>query len=252
MARRLALAVLLSLLAASGAARAEWETNVKVEHFRWAESTQPGVTETGPRFGIGAAWTQNKDSGLLFGWRGELYGGSVQYSGAQLFPPNNPVSGTTEYSGIINELQARYRTAGGGAALFAGLGLDYWNRQLTDIQSEEWWVTFVRLGGELGNRSRSGFFAGAGVKYPIYVVEDAHLDDIGFDQNPKLYPGRTASFYGELGYRFARQWTLTGYYDSYRFKQSPGESVTAGGVPFIVFQPESKVDTFGLRLHLHF
>jgi hypothetical protein len=250
-ARRFALAVLLSLAAASGAARAEWETNVKLERFRWAESTQPGVTETGPRFGIGAAWTQNRDSGLLFGWRGELYGGSVHYSGAQLFPPNNPINGTTEYTGIINELQAIWRFDGGGA-LLAGLGLDYWNRQLTDIQSEEWWVTFVRLGGELGNRSRNGFFAGAGVKYPIYIVEDAHLNDIGFDQNPKLYPGRSPSFYAELGYRFTRQWSLTGYYDSYRFKQSPGESVTAGGVPFIVFQPESKVDTYGLRLHLHF
>ncbi len=236
MACRLTFAVLFALAAASGAARAEWEANVKVERFRWAESTQPGVTETGPRFGVGLAWTQNRDSGWLFGWRGELYGGSVTYSGAQLFPPNNPVSGSS----------------GGGAALVGGLGLDYWNRQLTDIQSEEWWVAFVRLGGELGNRSRSGPFAGAGVKYPIYIVEDAHLNDIGFDQNPKLYPGRAPSVYAELGYRFARQWTLTGYYDSYRFKQSPGESVTSGGVPFIVFQPESKVDTYGLRLHLHF
>ena len=252
MARRFALALLLSLAAASGAARAEWEANVKVERFRWAESTQPGVTETGPRFGIRAAWTQRLPSGLLFGWRGELYGGSVEYSGAQLFPPNNPVSGTTEYTGIINELQAGYRIPSSGATLVGGLGLDYWNRQLTDVQREQWWVTYLRLGGELGNRARVGFFAGAGVKYPVSIVEDAHLNDIGFDQNPKLHPGRAPSLFAELGYHFARQWTVTGYYDSYRFKQSPGERVTAAGVPFIVFQPESRVDTFGLRLHLHF
>ncbi|HUQ26687.1 MAG TPA: hypothetical protein VM140_13540 [Burkholderiales bacterium] len=252
MARPFALVILLILAAASGAARAAWEANVKLERFRWAESTQPGVTETGPRFGIGAAWTQDRDSGLLFGWRGELYGGSVHYSGAELFPPNRPISGTTEYTGIINELQAIYRSAGGGAALIAGLGFDYWNRQLTDIQSEEWYVTFARLGGELGNRARSGFFAGAGVKYPVYIAEDAHLTDIGFDQNPTLHPGRAPSLYGEIGYRFARNWTLSGYYDSYRFRESPGERVTGGGASFIVFQPESKVDTFGLRLHLHF
>jgi hypothetical protein len=132
------------------------------------------------------------------------------------------------------------------------VGLDYWNRQLTDVQKEEWWVTFARLGGEYGTRARPGMFAGGGVKYPLYVVEDAHLNDIGFDQNPKLHPGRAPSLYAEIGYRFDRQWTLSGYYDSYRFKQSPGERVTGGGASFIVFQPESKVDSFGLRLHLHF
>ncbi|MEA3194349.1 MAG: hypothetical protein QOD26_2682 [Betaproteobacteria bacterium] len=252
MARRFALALLVSLFALSGGARAAWEANVKAERFRWAESTQPSVTETGPRFGIGAAWTQDRERGLLFGWRGELYGGSVHYSGAELFPPNRPISGTTEYTGVINELQATYRSAGGGAALIAGLGLDYWNRQLTDIQKEEWWVTFARLGGEFGNRTREGFFAGAGVKYPVYIAEDAHLTDIGFDQNPTLHPGREASLYGEAGYRFARRWTLSAYYDSYRFKESPGERVTRGGSTFIVFQPRSVVDTYGLRLHLHF
>jgi hypothetical protein len=44
MARPFALAILLSFAAASGAAWAEWEANVKIERFRWAESTQPGVT----------------------------------------------------------------------------------------------------------------------------------------------------------------------------------------------------------------
>lgn len=251
-ARSFALAVLLALAAASGAARAAWEANIKVERFRWAESTQPSVTETGPRFGIGAAWTQNRDRGWLFGWRGELYGGSVRYEGAELLAPNNPVTGKTKYTGIINEVQATYRSASGDPALIAGVGFDYWNRQLTDIQSEEWYVTFARLGGEFGNRTRRGFFAGAGVKYPIYIAEDAHLTDIGFDQNPTLRPGRAPSPYGELGYRFGRNWTLSGYYDSYRFKESPGKNVTAGSNRFIVFQPESKVDAFGLRLHLHF
>ena len=243
----------LLALAAASPAQAEWEANVKLERFRWAEETQPGVTETGPRFGIGLGWIQDRESGWLAAWRGELYGGSVEYTGAELFPPNNPVKGTTEYTGLMSELQAIYRFSNTGPALLAGLGFDYWNRQLSDIQKEEWTVVFTRLGGELGNRARrgSGLFAGAGVKYPIYVVEDAHLTDIGFDQNPKLHPGRAPSLYAEIGYRFT-QWTLTGYYDSYRFKQSPGENVTAGGARFIVFQPKSSVDSFGLRLHIHF
>jgi hypothetical protein len=257
-ARQYALALMTSLVAsivlASGAARAEWEANAKVEHFRWAEDTQPGVTETGPRFGIGLGWTQDRESGWLAAWRGELYGGSVEYNGAELFPPNNPIRGTTEYTGFITELQGIYRSPGGNAALIAGLGFDYWNRQLTDVQKEEWYVTFARLGVELGNRTRrsGGVFAGGGVKYPLYIAEDAHLNDIGFDSNPKLHPGRAPSLYAEIGYRFSAQWALTAYYDSYRFRESPAEHTSVGGAPFIVFQPQSSVDTFGLRLHVHF
>jgi hypothetical protein len=257
-ARRYALALLASFVAsivlASGAARAEWEANAKVERFRWAENTQPGVTETGPRFGIGAGWTQDRDSGWLLGWRGELYGGSVEYNGAELFPPNRPVKGTTEYTGFITELQGMYRPGGGNAALVSGLGFDYWNRQLTDVQKEEWYVVFARLGAELGNRARrgSGLFAAGGVKYPLYIVEDAHLNDIGFDTNPKLRPGRAPSLYAEVGYRFTGQWTVTGYYDSYRFRESPAESTSVGGAPFLVFQPESRADSYGVRLHIHF
>lgn len=248
------LALLAVLALASGAARAEWDLNLKAERFKWVEETRPSVTETGPRYGIGLGWTQDRESGWMAAWRGEFYGGSVQYDGAELFPPNNPVRSTTEYTGFITEVQAIYRVAGGGSALIAGLGFDYWNRQLTSIQSEEWYVTFVRLGGELGNRARrgSGLFAGGGVKYPIHIAEDAHLTDIGFDSNPTLHPGRAPSLYAEIGYRFQGQWTLTAYYDSYRFDQSPGVSTTRGGAAFTVFQPESSVDTFGLRLHLHF
>jgi hypothetical protein len=242
---------LLALAATAGAARAEWDLNVKAERFRWAEDTQPGVTETGPRYGIGLGWTQDRASGWMAAWRGELYGGSVEYNGAQLFPPNDPVKGTTDYTGFITEVRAIWRSSG-ATALIGGLGFDYWNRQLTSIQSEEWTVIFGRLGGELGNRARRGFFAGGGVKYPIHIAEDAHLDDIGFDQNPTLHPGRAPSLYAEAGYRFAGQWTLAGYYDSYRFKKSQEESVTSGGARFNVFQPASKVDSFGLRLHLHF
>jgi len=257
-ARKYALALLasfgVSLVAASGAARAEWEANAKVERFRWAEDTQPGVTESGPRFGIGLGWTQDRESGWLLAWRGELYGGSVQYNGAELFPPNNPVRGTTEYTGAVTELRGIYRTPGGNAALISGLGFDYWNRQLTDVQKEEWYVIFARLGVELGNRARrgGGLFAGGGVKYPVYIIEDAHLTDIGFDSNPKLHPGRAPSLYAEIGYRFSGQWSVTGYYDSYRFRESPAEHTSAGGAPFIVFQPQSSADTYGLRLHVHF
>ena len=252
MKQALAFCALLSLATASSPAVAEWPANLHYERFRWAESTTPGVTETGPRAGIGASWTQNKASGWLAAYRGELYRGSVHYSGAYLFS-GAPAEGTTQYFGILNELQGIYRSSGGGAQLVTGLGVDYWERKLSENQKEEWTVFFVRLGGELGGgRTTRGWFAAGGVKYPIYVEEDAHLTDIGFDQNPRLHPGGAASTYLEIGYRFSRQWTLNGYYDSYRFKESPTARVTSGGTAFLVFQPTSSVDTVGLRLHFHF
>jgi hypothetical protein len=251
-ARRAALALLAcaGLAGAAGNAAAEWSANLAVEHFRWAESTTPGVTETGPRVGLGVGWMQDRSSGWLFAYRGELYGGSVQYSGAGLFT-GTPIEGTTDYYGVKNEVQAILRSAGGRANLILGLGLDYWERWLTNVQNENYWVWYLRAGAEYGGRASHGWFAGAGLKYPVYVEENAHLDDIGFDQNPKLHPGRAASGYAELGYRFGRRWSANAYYEGYRFGESRPATVTMGGTTFQVFQPKASADSFGLRLHYH-
>ncbi len=249
MRRALALSILLA--AASAPAWAQWSIDGKVERFRWEEKTQPRVTETGPRFGLGLGYTQNKTAGWMFAYKGEFYGGDVKYRGATLLT-GEPVESTTSYTGLLNELQAIYRSSGGGAQIVTGLGLDYWNRQLTPDQHEEWYVYYVRAGAEFGGRLTHGLFAGAGIKYPVYIYEDAHLGEIGFDSNPKLHPGRAPSFYADLGYRLGRRWTVLAYYDAYRFKESPQVRTSSGGQNFIVFQPESTVDTFGLRVRYHF
>ena len=49
----------LAALAASAPAYAGWSITGDVERFRWAEETDPRVTETGPMFGIGAGIEQN-------------------------------------------------------------------------------------------------------------------------------------------------------------------------------------------------
>jgi len=252
MRRALVALCALGCLAAAGEATAEWSAGIHYERFRWAESTTPGVTETGPRAGIDVSWIQNKKSGWVAAYHGELYGGSVHYDGAFLFS-GAPVDGTTNYSGILNELQGIYRFSDErGFQLVGGIGIDSWTRQLSEDQAEDWAVVYARLGAAFGGRTTRGWFAGGGVKYPIYVEEDAHLTDIGFDSNPRLHPGRAASLYAEIGYRFGRHWILSGYYDSYRFKESPKASTTSGGLSFLVFQPASSVDTFGLRLHYAF
>jgi hypothetical protein len=242
----------LCCLAVAGEAAAEWSADVHYERFRWAESTTPGVTETGQRAGIGGSWIQNKTTGWVAAYHGELYGGSVHYSGAYLFS-GAPAEGTTTYSGILNELNGIYRFSDErGFQLVSGLGIDYWTRQLSADQAEDWLVLYARLGAAFGGRTSRGFFAGAGVKYPVYVTEDAHFTDIGFDSNPRLHPRGAASSYAEIGYRFGRHWILSGYYDSYRFKESPKEHTTSGTVNFLVWQPTSSVDTYGLRLHYAF
>jgi len=252
MKRALIAACALACLAGTGKAAAEWSADVHYERFRWVESTDPRVTERGPRVGIGASWIQNKASGWVAAYHGELYGGSVHYTGAYLFS-GAPAEGTTVYSGILNELNAIYRFSDErGLQLVSGLGLDYWTRKLSETQSEDWSVVYARLGAALGGRTTRGFFAAGGMKYPIYVAEDAHLTDIGFDSNPRLHPIGAFSPYADIGYRFGRHWTLSGYYDSYRFKESFKASTTKGGVGYFVWQPTSKVDTVGLRMYYHF
>jgi len=243
----------------SACAHAGWSITGDVERFRWAESTNPSVTETGPMLGIGARFAQDLPAGWQFGWRGRLYFGSVDYNGA-LLSTNEPITGTTEYTGLSNEGQAVYRVPGSpyGLELVSGLIVDYWNRQLSSFQREQYWVGSLRLGLNADRREAIGWFGGAGLKYPFYTREDAHLTDIGFNSNPRIKPKGALSAYAEAGYRFSRNWSLTGYYESYRFKQSDSTpTVFNPDIPDCaagcrIFQPTSKVDSLGLRLQYNF
>jgi hypothetical protein len=251
----------LAAMAVSASAHAGWDITGDIERFRWSESTAPRVTETGPMFGIGGRFTQEREAGWQFGWRGRLYFGSVDYRGSFL-ADNTPASGTTEYAGLLNEGRAVYRLPGNrfGMELVSGLILDIWNRRLSEFQQEDYWVASLRLGVNFDQRRPTGWFAGGGIKYPFYAREDAHLTDIGFNSNPKLEPKGALSLYADAGYRFNRKWSMTGYYDSYRFDES--EPTTPLVNPFLpgcsapsgcrVFQPTSRVDSLGLRLQYSF
>jgi hypothetical protein len=252
MKKALAGALVILGLALSPLAWAEWSIFGELERFRWKEHTSPTVTETGPMAGLGVRWRQDRPTGLAFGYEGRLYGGSEHYDGALLFS-GTPITGTTQYSGYRNEFQATYRFAGSPAELRLGAGYDYWNRQLSADQHEEYRVGYVRLGVDADRREATGWFGGAGVKYPFLVDEDGHFPDIGFVPNPHLTPKGEISLYGELGYRFARNWSLAGYYESYRFQESGDVLVTDDGVSFTpFFQPRSTIDSFGLRLRYSF
>ena len=239
----------------SPAAQAGWSVSGDVEHFKWRESTTPAVTETGPIFGLGVHWTQDRPAGWGFAYHGRLYFGSVDYDGSLLFT-GEPVTGTTEYSGLRNEAQAVYRIPGSasGLELVAGLGYDYWQRALSPFQSEDYQVLYARLGGALDPRAPKAWYGAAGIKLPLWVDEDGHFPALGFEPNPHLEPKGRVSFYAELGYRLTARLSLGAYYDSYRFGESDEVAVRerGSGAPASFFQPASSADSFGLRLRYGF
>ena len=245
--RRVVLGLLALLIAPL--ASAELTVYGGIEYFDWRESTTPSVTETGPLLLGGLIWQQDRDRGVLFGYRGEIYAGSVNYDGADLFT-GAPVQSTTQYFGVLNEGQVRYRIPAGRSEhvdVMLSIGADVWSRQLSRDQVEDWLVFYTRFGVELGPQAgQRGWIGSLGVKYPFYVYENANLTDIGFDQNPTLRPGANVSGYASFGYRFGAHWSVVGFYDSYRFQQSPTVQATSGGVTYTLYQPKSSMDVAGV------
>jgi hypothetical protein len=250
--------IVLSLAAvfAASPARAQLAISGGIEYFQWKEDTAPiQVREDGPMFVLGLDYTQRRDRGLLFAYRGKLYIGDVDYDGALLFAPNVPVDGTTSYAGTAHEAQLRYRLApqrGYWLDVLGSLGVDMWERELSDVQQEDYTIAFVRLGVELNATGERGWTFGAGVKYPVWTEEDAHFDELGFDQNPELEPEGKFMGFLHAGYRFQRHLALIAYLDGFNFGESDPVTVTQGGSSFQFFQPASRQYNWGLKLQYLF
>ena len=233
-------------------AHAELTLSGGVDYLHWKE-IDPEVKETGLLYGLGVAYTQERDAGALFAFRGKLWGGTVDYDGSTLFG-GTPVKSTTNYTGLSNELQVRWRKpgkTGGSVDGVLGAGLDVWRRNLTAVQKEDYAIGYLRLGVESGTDDFSKWTASLGLKYPIWTYENAHLDRIGFDSNPILHPGREISPFGSLGYRFTPKVQVVGYYDSFRFSRSApvqaNEIATGQGSQLLV-QPASAMSIFGIKV----
>ena len=68
-----------------------------------------------------------------------------------------------------------------------------------------------------------------------------------------MKPGKDISVFGQIGYRFEKNWALIGYMDSCRFKQSNMEPVTINGVhQGTIYQPTTDLYVFGLKLEYQF
>jgi hypothetical protein len=246
----------LALLLVSAGAHAGWSVSADLEYFRWRESTDPLVTERGGRFGLGWEYLREQPLGWQFAYRGEFRRGEVKYQGSLLFDPSQAVSARTRYTGLVNEVQAIYRLPHAlGPELVGGLGYDYWERNILPDQREDYSVVFVRLGLNLDPRETRRWFGSGGLKRPIYVSENAHLDEIGFDQNPRLEPEGQWSLYGQVGYRATPNWSVLGYYDSYRFAESKAVATTSAAFPgstFFFVQPASSLNSYGLKVRYSF
>jgi hypothetical protein len=225
-----------------------------LEYLQWEEDTTPAVTEDGLLLALGIGYTQQRDQGFLLGYRGRLWTGVVDYEGSTLFA-NRPVTSTTDYLGLTNELQGRWRRPLEDKKyrrdILAGLGIDAWRRELSSVQREDFLVAYIRAGLEFDSASRKSWLGGAGLKYPFWISEDAHLTDIGFDSNPELKPGGKISAYAHLGYRFSSKWTMVGYADGYRFSKSDPVTVneiSQGLGTVTLSQPASDMLFIGIKL----
>jgi hypothetical protein len=224
-----------------------------LDYLRWVESSTPSVKETGPLYALGLAYTQDREAGALFAYRGKLWGGSVRYDGATLFG-GIPVQSDTSYTGVTNELQVRWRKpgkSGGNLDGVLGAGLDVWRRSLSSVQKEDYAIGYLRLGVESGTDESSRWTVSVGFKYPVWTYENAHLDQIGFDSNPILHPGKEVSPYSSLGYRFTSNLQAVGYYDGFRFGRSDpvqANQVGNGLGPTTLVQPATTMSVIGIRL----
>lgn len=246
-------AVLFCTAVACGQAfAAESSLSLGAEYFDWKEATSPQVRETGPLVAATIHVLQDKEAGLVLGYRAKIWGGRVTYEGSTLFG-NTPVSGKTGYMGISNEFQLRWRRAGEQNRLDAilGLGMDNWRRSLSSVQKEDYHIVYGRLGMASAAADVRKWSAGLGVKYPLWTRENAYLNEIGFDSNPLLEPGGQVSAYADLGYRLADETQLVFYYDSFRFRKSPEVQTSAVGGGFSsvsIFQPASTFSVIGIRI----
>ena len=238
-------------LCTSGVASADWSLNGGIENFRWKESTTPAVKESGLRLTVGLSWRQSKEPGVSAGYDLKAYRGDVDYTGALLFT-GTPFSGETRYRGWSHELQAIWRAAGSALDVVLAGGVDSWERRLNVGQQEDWLTIYVKLGMAYNAVARQGVTGSLGIKYPAWTRENAHLETVGALNNPKLRPGKEPSLYGTLGYRFNPKWDVTAYYDSFRFKQSNSVAVVTPTAAGTAFQPESRMDVFGLKVQHNF
>lgn len=252
MSTRILAATFLASTLLPFAALADRESGSGLEQYSWQETLPNAAltpSEYGSRYALHLNWSEDADSGLLYAYRAKLYTGRVQYDTYTQFG-YLPVSSQSDYNGMTHEGQLISRRSMGNYRLdyVGGLGWDRWQRTTNLNQVEDYSIWFLRTGVSLDQPMQGkGFHGSGGLKLPFRTSEDAHPDSAGYGTNPQLEPGKSVSLYAELAYRPGKYWDIVGYYDSWRFKQSDDVTATSGSTLYGIAQPQSSMNTFGLK-----
>lgn len=250
---RFILGLLLSATIATQAMGAVLEVAGGVEYFQWQEFRDSGsllLEETGPRYFIEVAGTNDLDAAWQVDFGGRLYSGRVEYDGQTM--SGIPVTTDTDYNGARAELGfVRNIDAGAVDALWQlrfALGLEQWRRNLRDTTLpdatpvsgyvERYYTSFARLG--VSYHQRGAWSLGAGVKAPFNTREEV---DVG-TATVTLKPEGQLSLFAGAEVAIAPAMSVRVDYDSYRFARSDPQ---AG-----YYQPESRQDTLGIALLYRF
>jgi hypothetical protein len=263
-------AVLLSLLGTAPVAQAadspQTNMQVDIQAFHWREFGGAGerlLQEKGARLAVGGAYDnfQRTNSGVLYSINGKLYLGTVNYDGQT----QSGIAATTDtrYLGVNLEALGGYRI-GQGVSLdvFGGIGLDDWLRSIADGTSaigtpvygydEYYTIAYGKVGlGFFRTLANGNYRLQAGAKLPVYTSEYVDLGD-GATLHPGIKPSVFANFQFDFGSGRHSRFAVALYYDSYRFCQSDPELLTSGGVTYVVVQPRSHMDVYGLRAGYYF
>lgn len=255
----LAVSIAAAFLGGASAAFGASELSAGLERFEWTETAPGGariLKESGPLFVLGGRWEQDKDQGLVLGLRSHAFFGSVDYDGQTW--GGAPVATDVNYLGAGFEGRAIWRIPSGGwrADLFGALGYRLWVRDIESTYSavgyaEGWRAPYAGIGIALSEPGEKGFYGEALVGKPFSVRNKAFLTDAGFDGDVTLKPEGKLFVSLEAGYRFSSL-AIAGYYRQVRFGESGAETASLGGMPVLVFQPESEEKTLGARLSYRF
>jgi hypothetical protein len=246
MRRQAALAVVLMLAASK--ADAQLSLGAGVEYFRWNEHTSPAVTESGPLFGIALGLAQPPGPPLRIVYRGRGGIGIADYRGSFLFSSDIPARATTVFATMSHEAQLRARVPGSLEAVGA-LAFDWWHRQLSARQQEDYEILSLRMSLERAEPGARGWSGGGGIQVPLAVREDAHFTDLGYKNNPILEPGSKAGLFASVRYRFASHVSCIGTLGTFHLDRSKPVSLAArGGTVASAFQPATDLMFLGLGI----
>lgn len=232
----------------------------KPSYFTWVEKLNGAnfVKEKGLIHTLGVNHKQMITSKVFGEGTLEVWGGSLDYDGHDV-TGSTAVKSTTVYLGTREELAAGIKVPVAAKLTlepFAGIGHKFWVRTRS---SEDWNLIYGRVGAGIEQSSESwSTFAKGGIMMPFYTRSHVELSAAGYEDvvtSPEALPAAFA----ELGLKRAA-WTVSIGYESMRFGRSasvPTKSTVAiqNGVAVtnnVAFQPDSRADSFSLKLEYRF